>query len=331
MALGRLLAASALEVSPRQEGDFEGGDVANLAELEVGLKEAATQGKLDQGLNVTLKVDHKRGSPVRDAAMRSAFGTSDERLSAVEVLANRLGTAMDKRSSMCLLVVSVHELADSSRQVVTWTFPRERVIRRDGGKVDINDAFSLNSKLRKAALLSGHNNRDGFLVARVLDQQTTATDRVAADFWIVKFLDGLQQIGTPEGTRLAATTFRKTYEKLEPPGQEILQTAMATTRTLTDRQWSLEAIGTELLPEGEVQKQFLKMAGKGDDARATFTIDPVAFDRLVEFHIFTLSNGVRITAPASQIGVGVIVDDSGIERTILAEGVIVDEKLSKRA
>lgn len=331
MALGKLLAASALEVSPRQKAAYEGGDVANLAELQVGLDEAATKGKLDQGLAVTLKVDQSRASPVRDAVIRSAFGTPEAQPDAVEALAVRLGQAMDKRSSICLLVVSVHELPDSSRQVAIWTFPRERVIRRDGGKVNVNDAFSLSSRLRKAALMYGHNNRDGFLVARVLDQQTTSTERIAADFWIVKFLDAQQQIGTAEGTNLTATVFRKTHEKLDPPDQEVLQTAMATVRTLTDRQWSLEAIATELMPEGNAQKQFLKAAGKGDEVRATFSLDQQEFDRLVDFHVFTLANGVRVSAPTSQLEVSVIIGESGGRRTLLAEGVIVDEKLRKDA
>jgi hypothetical protein len=331
MALGKLVAASALEVTPQQQSDFEGGDVANLVELQVGLDEAATKGNLVQGLAVTLKVDQNRCSPVRDAVMLSAFGSPEDRLRAVEALAVGLGHAMDKRSSICLLVVSVHEQHDMSRQVVTWTFPHERVIRRSGGKVDINEAFSLNSRLRKAALLSGHNNRNGFLTAHVLDQQTTSTERIAADFWIVKFLEAEQQIGTSEGTTLAATVFRKTHEGLDPPEQQTLQTAIASVRTLTDRKWSLEMIATELLPQGNAQKQFLKTAGKGDVVTATFAIDQQEFDRLVGFHIFTLASGVRVSAPASQIGVGVIIDESAGVRTLLAEGVVVDEKLSKHA
>jgi hypothetical protein len=329
MSLGKLLAANALEVSPKQQSAFEGGDVANLMELQAGLEEAASGGKLDQGLAVTLKVDQNRTSPVREAVMLSAFGTPDGRLKAVEQLAARLGQAMDHRSSICLLLVSVHELSDASRQVVVWTFPHERVIRRAGGKVDINEAFSLNSRLRKAALLSGQNNRSGFLVAHVLDQQTTSTERVAADFWIVKFLDAQQQIGTAEGTTLAATTFRRAHERLEASEQEALETAMASVRALTDRRWSLESIAAELLPEGKARKEFLRAAGRGDEVRATFIIDQEEFDRLLRFHVFTLANGVRVTAPVSQIGVGVVVEESTGGRTLIARGVIVAEKLSK--
>lgn len=331
MALGKLSAASALEVSPRQEAEFEGGEVANLAELQVGLDEAATKGKLAEGLAVTLKVDQNRSSPVRDAVMTAAFGTPVERWGAVKALAIRLGHGMDMRSSICLLVVSVHELPDTSRQVVTWTFPRERVIRRAGGMVDINEAFSLNSRLRKAALLSGHHNRNAYLTARVIDQQTTSTERIAADFWIVKFLEAQQQIGTAEGTNLMATVFRKTYEKLPPRDQEVLQTAMASVRILTDRQWSLEAVATELLPEGNARKQFVKTAGRGDEVRATFKLDQREFDALVDFHLFTLENGVRVSAPSRQLGMGVIIENANGRRTLLAEGVIVDEKLSKHA
>jgi hypothetical protein len=331
MVLGTLLAASAFEVSPQQQTNFEGGDVANLAELQKGLVEAAEKGNIDQGLAVTLKVVQNRFSPVRDAVMRSAFGSLGERLEAAKGLAVRLAMAMDGRSSTCLLVASVHELRDASRQVVMWTFPRERVIHRAGRQVDVDDAFSLNSRLRKAAMMSGHENRDGFLTARVLDQQTTGRDRVAADFWIIKFLNGVQQIGMAEGTKLAAATFRNTYSKLSPPDQEILQSAMASVRILTDRQWSLEAIGTELMPEGNAQMQFLKAAGKREDAIATFTIDTQEFDRLVGLRVFTLANGVRVSAPASVIDGDVIIEESEAGRTLHLKGIIMGEKLSKRA
>lgn len=331
MLLGKLIAASALEVSPKQDAGFQGGDVRNLDELEKGLKDAAVQGKLDQGLNVSLKVNEGRTSPVREAILQLAFGAPDERSLSVEMLAARLGRAMDRRSSMCLLVASIHELADSARQVGVWTFPRERVIRRDGGKVDINDAFSLNSRLRKAALLGGYNNRDGFLTARVLDQQTTQTDRVAADFWIINFLGGFQQIGTPEGTKLVATTFRKTYEKLDPSDQAILQSALGTLRIRADRQWSLETIADELLPMGEVRNKFLQSAGRHDLTQATFAIDSEQLDKLLDLHVYRLSNGIQVMAPTSQIGVGVIVVDSGGERTIVVKGIIEEERLRKRA
>ncbi len=330
-ALGKLVAASALEVSPGQEKGFEGGKVGNLEELEKGLNEAAAQGKLDQGLNVTLQFNEMRISPVREAMLQLAFGASKERTLAATVLAERLGRAMDRRSSICLLVVSIHELADSSRQVVAWTFPRERVIRRSGGTVDINDAFSLNSRLRKAALLCGRNDRTGFLTARVLDQQTTQTDRVAADFWILGFLGGRQQIGTSEGTHMVAKVFRSTYERLDPSGQAKLQLALVTLRNQTDRQWSLETIATELLPVGEVRDEFLKSAGRNDQRQATFAIDPEKLDQLLGLHVFTLSNGILVIAPTTQIDVGVRIVESGEERTIHVEGVIVSEKLRKRA
>ena len=331
MALGSLLAAYALEVSPLQAAMFEGGDVANLEELKKGLDEAAASGKIEQGLAVTLKVDQNRSSPVRDAVMQSAFGKSEDRLKAIETLAGRLGQAMDKRSTICLLVASIHELSDLSRQVVLWTFPRERVIRRAGGRVDINDAFSLNSRLRKAALMRGYESRDGFLTARVLDLQTTNSDRIAANFWIVKFLDARPQIGSAEGTTMTAQTFRQAYANVGLADQEVLQTAIEAVRKLTDRQWSLEAIANDLMAEGNARKQFLKAAGAGDSVRATFLLDSQEFDRLLGFHVFRLTNGVRVTAPVGQIGAAVFIDESDGRRTLSVEGEIMDEKLTKRA
>jgi hypothetical protein len=72
-------------------------------------------------------------------------------------IATQLGDAMDLRSHACLLMCAAYQ--DGARRRVTlWTFPKDEAPRlrhnRSGPSIDyLEDVFSRNSKLRKAALL----------------------------------------------------------------------------------------------------------------------------------------------------------------------------------
>ena len=112
---------------------------------------------------------------------------------------------MDGRNKNCLLLASVHRKGQgAAREAVLWMFPYDRVIQRRGGKVDLRDAFSLSSGLRKAASFSGDNNRAGFLSGLALDHQSSSADQKVAQFWINRFLEGSLQIQSREGTNLLA-------------------------------------------------------------------------------------------------------------------------------
>jgi hypothetical protein len=83
---------------------------------------------------------------------------------------------MDLRSHACLLVCAAYQ--DGARRRVTlWTFPKDEALRlrhnRSGSSIDyLEDVFSRNSKLRKAALFEGQQRRTDFLTGRVLDRAT---------------------------------------------------------------------------------------------------------------------------------------------------------------
>jgi hypothetical protein len=68
------------------------------------------------------RMGSNRTSEIRDAAMNAAFGTKEELLATSELLAKRLGLAMDQRSDISLLIVSVHTVSNPVRQVCLWTF-----------------------------------------------------------------------------------------------------------------------------------------------------------------------------------------------------------------
>lgn len=331
MALGKLLAATAFEVAPRQDSDFEGGTIGRLRSVEAGLTRAATKGHLETGLPVSLRLERNRTCEIREAALKAAFGTKAELLAKSQVLAKRLGLAMDGRSDVSLLIVSVHQGTGASRQVCMWTFPRGQVLLRRGATINLGDAFILESNLRKAALLSGANNRTGFLTARVLDYQIRGDDRRAADFWILEFLDSRPQMSGPEGTSRFAAVLRVANNKLEhsPEEQEVLHTAIAAVRTHSKKRWSIADFATELLPTGNARTEVLKASKLDDERNAVFELDVQQFDRLIEYRVYQLDNGIRVSAPFAQVGEGVKIEDSGHRRRLVATGLIRTERLSR--
>ncbi len=296
------------------------------------LARTAQKGKLEAGLSVSLHIERGRPCEIRDAAMKAVFGTKDELLAKSQLLSKRLGLAMDNRSDVSLLVVSVHELSATARQVCLWTFPRGEVLLRRGPAVDLGDAFILQSQLRKAALLSGADNRAGFLTARVLDYQVRGDDLKAGDFWVLEFLDSRPQMSGPEATSRFAAVARAANNKLEESleDQEILHTAIAAVRTHSKKRWSITDFATELLPPGRVRDEVLKSSKLEDERNAVFDLDVEQFDRLIEYHVYHLANGIRVSAPFGEIGEGVTVEESrdGV-RSLTATGVIETERLSR--
>jgi len=329
VALGKLLEATAYEVAPGQTSGFQGGLVDNLQPVEEGLAQAAGKGRLETGLPVSLRLDGDRTSIVRDAVMAAAFRTQADFIRASVVLAERLGNAMDGRSDASLLVVSVHEQPKDVRQVVTWIFPKGTVIRRSGTTVDLEEAFIINSRLRKAALLAGTDSRAGFLTARVLDYQTTAIDRKVADFWITEFLDARLQMNSAEGTSRLAGVLRQANDKMQdhPEHQEILHTAIAAVRTSPQQRLSIRGFATNFLPEGPAREAVLKATKSDEEATSIFDLDVPRFDRLVQYHIYTLANGIRVSAPFVQIGEGVQIEETEDGRILSASGKIEEEKI----
>jgi hypothetical protein len=273
---------------------------------------------------------------MRQHLLDIAFGSASQAAKASEQVAEQLRSVTDQRSRPCLLVVSCHEgrLA-SNRQVLISTFPKDQVLRRAGQGVRLlDDVFSLTSRLRKAALIEGPNSPTGFLKARVVDYETTSSDRAVADFWVTRFLTAATEMGTREGTSKLATVLKKTNERLqnEAAALDQLHAAIATLRTGPKRRQSLTSIATELL-DGSARQAFLDEAGTGPQVSAVFDVDVPRLDELIQYRVFRLNNGVTVSAPFMAVGSD---DDSPVQltemhgtRRVTASGIVESEKIGR--
>lgn len=330
MTLGALIAATAHEVAPRQTEPFQGGFVENLADLGSALAERSLIDALRNGTPMNFYFDSPtREHPIRDAAMNFAFKDADDRSRSALGLCERLASTMDGRNKSCLLLVSVHEMpSPAAREVIVWMFPYDRVIQRQGGRVELQDAFSLTSGLRKAATFRGMDVRTGFLSGVALDHQSSNADQRVANFWINGFLGGELQVQSREGTNLAATAFRAANKTLarNEIAQEQLVGAIAHLRSRTDRPWTIEQI-VALLPAGEAKEAFVKAAGNSAATRSPFALDLEQFDQKIKYRVFKLENGITVSAPFVEVGQGVTIEESVDGATLTARGKIQGETI----
>lgn len=330
MALGRLLAATAHEIAPRQDSEFQGGFVENLNDLGAALAERSLIDALRDGTPMNFAFQEaERDHPVRNAVMAFAFRNDDERLAASIELCSRLAGKMDGRNKNCLLLLSVHEMESAAaREVIVWMFPYDRVIQRTGGRVALEDAFSLTSGLRKAAAFKGMNLRTGFLSGVALDHQSSNADQRVANFWISGFLGGELQVQSREGTGLAASAFRNANKALagNEEAQSHLVAAIGQLRARTDRPWTIESIA-ELLPEGDAKAAFVRAAGSGSETRSPFALALEQFDQKIKFRVFKLDNGITVAAPFVEVGNGITIEESADGSALTARGVIRGESI----
>ena len=339
MSAGRLIAAYAYEVSPRQVTSFAGGAVSSTAQLQAALDSTFDRSKILSAPAVTFEVDTaspSRTHPIRDAALTVAF-TDSTHESVVEGLAARLAGAMDNRSKPSLLMVSVHALPVAhERRLLLWTFPQQEVfhLRFTGGKTSLEllEAFNRESSLRKAALLQGPNTRTGMLTARVLDFQASATERTVADLWIVKFLAARLQMSDAEGTQLLARALRAAHTKTrsDQHAQDQIAAAITALRVTTVPRWSIDSVASTYL-SGAAAAAFTGSVRLKERA-AVFGIDTQRFDQLVQYKRFTLDNGVVVSAPFVEVGAdrGVQVSEVDGKRRLRAEGEIQEEQVRSR-
>lgn len=335
MSLSTLLWATAHEIKPRHEGDFPGGFVENLADLAAALGSRTLLKPLRDATPVKFKFETSdRTHAVRESLMTFAFADEDARLAAAVDMCRRLSDRMDGRNKDCLLLISAHETdRPDAREIIVWMFPADRVIQRTGARVALQDAFSLTSGLRKAALFKGANSRTGFLSGVALDHQSSNADRRLAEFWVDGFLGAVMQVQTREGTALLASGFRGAHEILssDPRSQEVLAAAIGHLRVRTDKPWSLREVATSVLPDGPARNAFVKAVGSGSETLADFRISIEQFDRLVKYKVFRLQNGVTVSAPFVEVGGDVTVELSEEGATLHARGVIEGATLRGRA
>lgn len=340
MAAGQLIHAYAYEVAPTQTTAFVGGAVPASPELEAALNIRFDRANVVEGPVVTFQVDEAsptRAHPVRDAALGIAFATTATP-DVVETLARRLAVAMDHRSKPSLLMASVHvSSAPQDRRLVLWTFPQQEVFNlavADGTPtLEVMEAFTTESNLRKVAMIEGANTPSGMLTARVRDFQATNAERAAADLWITNFLDARLQMSAKQGTRLLAAALRTAHTRTvsHPHAQEQIGAAIMGLRVASPRRWSINSVASTYGLDETATDALVHSLGP-EERTAMFDLDTEAFDKLIHYTRFTLANGVIVSAPFvnpdESTGVEVYHEDG--KRRLRAEGEIQEERVTKR-
>lgn len=340
MTAGRLISAYAYEVAPQQAAPYQGGEIPISPALQGSLDRTFDRSRITDAPAVTFDIDMTsptRAHRVRDATLAIAFDATAQP-ALVEGLAASLAAAMDNRSKPSLFMVSVHEAPTAGRRrLLLWTFPQQEVfnLTMRGGhpNLELLEAFNRESTLRKAAFVEGANDSTGMLTARVLDLQSTATDRRVADFWIVDFLEAHMQMSDREGTQLLARAFRAAYEKTKDDvaARDELTAAIAAIRLPTEQRWSIEGITTRFL--GDVASAPFLAATRPEERRAEFSVEHDRFDQLIQYRRFTLTNGIVVSAPFAEIdvpgGVTITKQDGGWWLQLDAE--IEEEQVRTRA
>lgn len=340
MGAGKLLMAYAYEVAPRQLGPFVGGEITPSPQLQETLDMTFERSSVESAPAVTFEVDTISGSrahPVRDAAIAIAFEGANPK-DAAQGLAARLAGVMDNRSKSSLLMISAHESdSPAERRLLLWTFPQEEVFRLNSTSAETNlelsEAFSRDSRLRKAAFLRGTNPKSGMLTARVRDFQASSSERALADFWIVKFLASRLQMGAIEGTNLLARALRDAHSKLknDSSAQDQIVGAISAVRSVPKRRWSIASVSETFL-SGDAEVAF-KDSVRAEEQTVMFDVDIDRFDRLLQYQRFTLNNGVVVSAPFLEVREDseLTVSEINGRRRLRVEGDIEEEQVRSRA
>jgi hypothetical protein len=340
MAAGELMRAYAFEVAPQQVAGYTGGVVPLTTQLQAALDYRFDKSTVAVAPVVNFQVDNSspsRAHPVRDAALAIAFAEVP-RPEVVELLAQRLAAAMDLRSKPSLLMASVHACATpQDKRLILWTFPQQEVFNltvADGKtNLEVMDAFTTESHLRKVAMIEGKNIATGMLTARVRDFQATNAERAAADLWIEKFLGARLQMSNAEGTKLLARVLRSAHARTgqQPEAQEQITAAILGLRIAPPRRWSINAIASEYHLD-DTATAALVHGLRPEERTAMFGLDNATFDQLIHYTRFVLDNGVIVSAPFVQMD-----SDGGVElfevdgkRRLRAEGEIQEEQVRRR-
>lgn len=333
-----LLRVYAFTVLPQRKADTplqpSGGALRVNADLQEALSGAYKKAKLDNQDVIEFRVDPKtRTCDVRESVLDFAFGVPGRAKAIASQVATRLSLSMDDRSPSALLVMSTESVKSAVRRVTFWAFPRDESFQfrnnKSGAVVKLlQNTFSRNSRLRKAAMFEGYKTKADFLSGRALDYQAE-TGRKAADYWIESFLDCTLALKGEAGTKMLAQCLRKAFEGTEDTGiRENLYAAMIAIRHSNQRRMSLKKFAGERLSASATQL-FLSAAPNEDIKTSTFEFKKDVFDRTLNFRVFQLENGVYVAAPLGTIGRDVKVT-GGEKRRLKCEGIVRDEKLRAR-
>jgi hypothetical protein len=334
----KLLRVYAFTVVPQRKAATpsspSGGSLRVNAGIQQALDEAYKKAKLDRQDVIDFRVDPAtRTCEVRDSILELAFGDARKAKSIALTIATRLSKSMDDRSPSALLVLSTEEDGAKARRATFWAFPRDESFQFRNNKSGVvvkllQDTFSRNSRLRKAAMFEGHRTKADFLSGRVLDYQAD-TGRKAADYWIDLFLDCTLGLKGEAGTRILAQCLRKAFADADDSAtRENLYAAMMAIRHSNQRRTSLKKFARERL-NPKATKLFLDASPNDEIKTATFDFKKDVFDRTLNFRVFQLEKDIYVSAPLGTIGKEVTVTD-GPQRRLKCEGIVKDEKLKAR-
>lgn len=333
-----LLRVYAFAVIPQRKADTPtaptGGSITINADIQTALDDAFRKAKLDQQDAIDFRVDPtSRTCESRDLVVELAFGNPRKAKSVATKIAARLGTSMDERSPSALLVLAASQDNGNTRRTTIWAFPRDESFQFRSNKSGVvvkllQDTFSRNSRLRKAAMFEGHNTKSDFLSGRVLDYQA-ASSRKAADYWIDLFLDCTLGLKGEAGTKILARCLQTAFASSEDPAvRENLYAAMMTARHANWRRMSLKKFARDHLND-DAKPLFLDASPNDETKGSMFDFKKDVFDRTLNFRVFHLEDNVYVSAPFGTIGKSVKVTD-GHKKRLSYKGVIVDEKVRAR-
>lgn len=311
-----------------------GGAIARPGkQLQAAIDEAIASARADGVDAVHFIVDpNTRTCPVRDAVMSFAHGNGPQAKSSADELARRLSASMDKRSDPALLIAAAIDGGNGSRDTFLWIFPRDEAFRfRPGTKgvpsIDfLNEVFSKNSKLRKAAIFLGANNRSGFLTGKVYDAQARWRSRGAADFWVTTFLECQQAIKAQSGTRMLADALKAAHKKAKTPAARAqLYSAMTGVLTSPTTRWSLDSFAKHYLND-EALDIFNEVTSSHNAHNTTFTFHKDTYEKRIGIRVFHLDSGVVVHSPFDQVGETVKLSGKEMNK-LTCTGTIVGERV----
>jgi hypothetical protein len=311
-----------------------GGAIKPTAELRTVMEESEKAAKFEKQPLVEFIVDQTtRTNEIRNAIIAFAFGEIAQAKAAAVLLAQRLSTSMDERSTPCLFMPTAYRNGEQAR-VVLWVFPQDGAfqlrVNRHSPSIDIlKNIFSQTSRLRRAAAFEGRNLRTEYLSGRVLDHQAGSSTQDVANFWVSRFLQCSPSLRKEAGTRMLAKVVQKAYETCsDQNGKEQIQTAIMAMRQSPHKRISLEAFAKNYL-EGEAKEAFLDATPNSQTRATFFDFERQTFDDVLQFCVFQLNTGVYVSTPPSEIGSSVHISGQA-EKKLVCEGIIIDDKIRMR-
>jgi hypothetical protein len=314
------------------EAEYEPSQAGGAIQVSAALRDALAESQNvleEEQIEIDLSVGGpERTSPIRDAVLNYGFGATNTPVRAAVDLATALSAAMDDRSTACLLVIAGYRRGDE-RRVSMWTFPKDEAFQfKAGGKPSIEllrDIFSRRSRLRKGATFSGKNLKTDFISGGVLDFQATSLSRLAADFWIERFLGARLGLQSHTATKRLVGALRTTLEGLDDPEERAqLHAAILTLRAGPKRRLSMRKFAADHLDEPLREKLLEKIPPEMVDR--TFSLDQALLREQVNVRAFDLEGDVLVAAPLASVGNQIRIE--GTKLTL--EGRITRERLRSR-